>query len=98
MIKQVRWGCAHNINLEESCLGRRDCQYGFGRPPRAVSSADLAHRLEVTDEWIRSRTGIRERHVASAGGGSKLIVPAAVQYIEHRIIAARDADCCLTMR
>lgn len=71
---------------------------GSAVPPRAVSSADLAHRLEVTDEWIRSRTGIRERHVASAGGGSELIVPAAVQYIEHRIIAARDADCCLTMR
>jgi 3-oxoacyl-[acyl-carrier-protein] synthase-3 len=64
-------------------------------PPRAVSSADLAHHLDVTDEWIHSRTGIRERHIASTGGVSELIVPAAVQCIERRGITADDVDCII---
>jgi len=68
---------------------------GSAVPPRAVSSAALAHRLDVTDEWIHSRTGIRERHIASAGGVSELIVPAAVQCIERRGITADDVDCVI---
>jgi 3-oxoacyl-[acyl-carrier-protein] synthase-3 len=60
-----------------------------------VSSAALAHRLDVTDEWIRSRTGIRERHVAPTGGVSELIVPAAVQCIERRGITADEVDCII---
>jgi 3-oxoacyl-[acyl-carrier-protein] synthase-3 len=60
-----------------------------------VSSAALAHRLDVTDEWIQSRTGIRERHIASAGGVSELIVPAAVQCIDRRGITADDVDCII---
>lgn len=64
-------------------------------PPRAISSADLAHRLDVTDEWIHSRTGIRERHVASTGGVSELIVPAAAQCLERCAIAADDVDCII---
>lgn len=68
---------------------------GSAVPPRAVSSADLAHHLDVTDEWIRSRTGIRERHLASAGGVSELIVPAAVQCLERRGIGAADVDCII---
>ncbi len=68
---------------------------GSAVPLRAVSSAELAHHLDVTDEWIRSRTGIRERHVASAGGVSELIVPAAVQCIERRGITADEVDCII---
>lgn len=64
-------------------------------PPRAVSSADLALHLDVTDEWIHSRTGIRERHVAPTGGVSELIVPAAEQCIERRGITADDVDCII---
>ena len=68
---------------------------GSAIPPHSVSSADLAQHLEVTDEWIRSRTGIQERHVASAGGVSELIVPAAVQCIERRGITADEVDCII---
>lgn len=34
-------------------------------PQRVVSNAELARRVDTSDEWIRSRTGIRERHVAA---------------------------------
>ncbi|WP_131741034.1 beta-ketoacyl-ACP synthase III [Actinomadura roseirufa] len=40
---------------------------GSWLPPRAVENAELANRLGSSDEWIRTRTGVRRRHVASAG-------------------------------
>jgi len=33
-------------------------------PTRVVTNAELAKRVDTTDEWIRQRTGIRERRVA----------------------------------
>ncbi|MBI1732066.1 MAG: ketoacyl-ACP synthase III [Gammaproteobacteria bacterium] len=34
-------------------------------PDRVVSNAELARTVDTSDEWIRSRTGIRERRVAA---------------------------------
>lgn len=36
-------------------------------PARTVTNADLARRVDTSDEWIRSRSGIGERHFASDG-------------------------------
>ncbi|MBC6447897.1 beta-ketoacyl-ACP synthase III [Actinokineospora xionganensis] len=36
-------------------------------PPRAVSNAELSARLDTTDEWIRTRTGIARRWHSDAG-------------------------------
>jgi 3-oxoacyl-[acyl-carrier-protein] synthase III len=36
-------------------------------PQRVVTNAELASRIETSDEWIVQRTGIRERHVAADG-------------------------------
>ena len=36
-------------------------------PPRVVTNADLEKIVDTTDEWIRTRTGIRERHYAAPG-------------------------------
>lgn len=36
-------------------------------PPRVVTNDDLAQRLDTTDEWIRTRTGIATRHIVDAG-------------------------------
>jgi 3-oxoacyl-[acyl-carrier-protein] synthase-3 len=33
-------------------------------PPRIVTNQELATRIDTTDEWIVSRTGIRQRHIA----------------------------------
>ncbi|MGH3943092.1 MAG: beta-ketoacyl-ACP synthase III [Pseudonocardiaceae bacterium] len=42
---------------------------GFGSwvPPRIVSNAELSARLATSDDWIRTRTGIRERRVVDPG-------------------------------
>jgi len=39
---------------------------GWGKclPPSVLTNADLATFLDTTDEWITSRTGIRERRVS----------------------------------
>lgn len=34
-------------------------------PQRIVTNAELAQTVDTSDEWIRTRTGIRERHVAA---------------------------------
>jgi len=39
-------------------------------PPRVVSNDDLAARMDTTDEWIRTRTGIRQRHIAEPSQAS----------------------------
>ena len=36
-------------------------------PARSVSNQELQTRIETSDEWIVSRTGIESRHVAAEG-------------------------------
>ncbi|WP_145701528.1 beta-ketoacyl-ACP synthase III [Xanthomonas bundabergensis] len=36
-------------------------------PEKVLTNDDLSHMVDTSDEWIRSRTGIRERHIAAAG-------------------------------
>ncbi|MGW3952449.1 beta-ketoacyl-ACP synthase III [Streptomyces sp. NPDC004752] len=36
-------------------------------PPRVVTNDELAERLDTDDAWIRTRTGIRRRHIAAPG-------------------------------
>jgi 3-oxoacyl-[acyl-carrier-protein] synthase-3 len=36
-------------------------------PARTVTNAELAAKVETSDEWIAQRTGIRERHIAADG-------------------------------
>ena len=40
---------------------------GSWLPPRVVDNAELCRRFDTSDEWIRSRTGIRQRHVVEPG-------------------------------
>ncbi|PRX45366.1 3-oxoacyl-[acyl-carrier-protein] synthase-3 [Prauserella shujinwangii] len=36
-------------------------------PPRVVDNDELSRRLDTSDEWIRTRTGIAQRHVVDPG-------------------------------
>jgi len=46
-------------------------------PPKVMTNADLEKMVATNDEWIRTRTGIRERHIAEKGmvltGGGALL-------------------------
>ncbi|MDU6835325.1 MAG: beta-ketoacyl-ACP synthase III, partial [Bradyrhizobium sp.] len=57
-------------------------------PQRVVTNAELASRIETSDDWIVQRTGIRERHVAAEGEfTSHLAINAA-----RAALAAADVD------
>ena len=62
-------------------------------PEKVVTNADLAARLETTDEWIRQRTGIAQRHIAAEGElTSDLATRAAEATLAQAGFAARDLD------
>ena len=62
-------------------------------PRNVVSNDDLARRMDTSDEWIRSRTGIRQRHIAEAGEtASSLALEASKAAIASAGIAAGDID------
>ena len=48
---------------------RRSVVAGMGRylPERIVTNSELAERVDTSDEWIRERSGIRQRHIAADG-------------------------------
>jgi 3-oxoacyl-[acyl-carrier-protein] synthase III len=50
-------------------MTRRSVIIGTGSalPPRRVTNAELAERVETTHEWIVERTGIEARHIAGDG-------------------------------
>ena len=48
-------------------------------PARIVTNAELATKLETNDEWIRERTGIRERRIAAEGEFTSDLALAAAQ-------------------
>jgi len=39
--------------------------WGMAVPDKVLNNLDLSQMVETTDEWIISRTGIRERHIAA---------------------------------
>ena len=48
-------------------------------PPKVLTNADLERMVETNDEWIRTRTGIRERHIAERGVGSSHLATEAAK-------------------
>jgi 3-oxoacyl-[acyl-carrier-protein] synthase-3 len=48
-------------------------------PPKVMTNADLEKLVETNDEWIRTRTGIRERHVADKGTASSHLATEAAR-------------------
>jgi len=66
---------------------------GLYVPERVVTNADLAKFVDTNDEWIRTRTGIHERHYVEPGTPtSVLAAKAAQQALERRGIAASEID------
>jgi 3-oxoacyl-[acyl-carrier-protein] synthase-3 len=62
-------------------------------PEKILTNADLEHMVDTTDEWIFTRTGIRERHiVADDEFTSDLAMHAARNAIEAAGIKAADID------
>jgi 3-oxoacyl-[acyl-carrier-protein] synthase-3 len=62
-------------------------------PPRVVTNADLEKIVDTTDEWIRTRTGIRERHYAEPGvASSHLGTEAAKKLLAAKGLRPEEID------
>ncbi len=74
---------------------RRSVVLGCGAylPQRVLTNADLARIVDTTDEWIVTRTGIRERHIAADGEmTSDLALAAAGAALANAGMDAGDID------
>jgi 3-oxoacyl-[acyl-carrier-protein] synthase-3 len=74
---------------------RRSLIVGCGGylPERIVTNAELAARMDTSDDWIVSRSGIRERRVAAEGElTSHLAVKAAARALTDAGVKASDVD------
>ena len=61
-------------------------------PEKILSNSDLEKMVETNDEWIRTRTGIRERHILEKGATSDLAIKAVQQLLTNRGISAAEID------
>ena len=73
--------------------GSRVLGTGSALPPRIVTNAELATKVDTTEEWIVARTGIRQRHIAGEGETTAtLATDAARAALADAGVAACDID------
>lgn len=62
-------------------------------PEKILTNQDLERIVDTSDEWIRTRTGIRSRHVAAEGQlASDLALPAAQRALAAAGVQASEID------
>ena len=66
---------------------------GSALPARQVMNAELAERVETSDQWIVERTGIRSRYIAGEGETTaSLALAAARNALDHSGVNASEID------
>jgi 3-oxoacyl-[acyl-carrier-protein] synthase-3 len=74
---------------------RRSTVAGIGHalPKRVVTNAELAAKIDTSDEWIVERTGIRQRHIAGEGETTASLASLAAEgALSHAGLKASDID------
>ena len=66
---------------------------GSYAPARILTNDDLAHMVDTSDDWIRSRSGIRERRIAAPDEEtSDMAVQAARRALTDANVTAAEVD------
>ncbi|MFO8053433.1 MAG: beta-ketoacyl-ACP synthase III [Candidatus Omnitrophota bacterium] len=67
---------------------------GLGKylPPKKLKNSDLEKIVDTSDEWITTRTGIKERRIAERASSSELAHKASVQALEDAGLKVDDLD------
>jgi 3-oxoacyl-[acyl-carrier-protein] synthase III len=70
---------------------------GFSVPDRVITNDDLTKLWDTSDEWIRERTGIQQRHWVEPGkqAGSDLALEATQIALERAGMEASEIDCII---
>ncbi len=64
-------------------------------PETILSNEDLAKIVDTSDEWITSRTGIKERRILKEGASSDMAAEAARQLLEKTGVSPLEIDLVL---
>lgn len=64
-------------------------------PKKVVTNQDLSEIMDTSDEWIASRTGIRERHIAEAETTTDMAAGAARKALQEAGMAAEELELIL---
>jgi 3-oxoacyl-[acyl-carrier-protein] synthase-3 len=71
-------------------MGMQIVGWGTALPDKTLTNADLEAQLDTTDEWIRARTGIRERRIGHSS--AELAIVAGREALEHSGIDPASID------
>lgn len=77
-------------NMTSRIIGTGSCL-----PENVVTNDDLSKIMETSDEWITSRTGIRERRLAKEETTASMAAAAAKKAIQDAGLTAQDIDLIL---
>ncbi len=61
-------------------------------PPRIITNSELEKSLDTTDEWIRIRTGIKERRIVEDQNTCDLALEASINALEMAELKASEID------
>ena len=76
-----------------ACRRAKISALGTYVPPDVITNKDLEKLVDTSDEWILTRTGIRERHILAKGlGVSDICVEAAKRCLAARGIEASEVE------
>ncbi|MBI5420382.1 MAG: ketoacyl-ACP synthase III [Deltaproteobacteria bacterium] len=74
-------------------MGSKIIGLGMFAPPKTLTNDELEKLVDTNDEWITTRTGIRERHIAPPGtANSDLCLEASRRALADAGIDASDLD------
>ncbi|MGE5628421.1 MAG: beta-ketoacyl-ACP synthase III [Solirubrobacterales bacterium] len=65
---------------------------GSYAPERVVTNNDLAKIVDTSDEWISTRTGIKERHITEGENTSDLATKASIKALENAGVSPEEID------
>ena len=84
---------ASNEHVSNQRIYSRIAGTGSYLPAKVLTNDDLSKIVDTSDEWIASRTGIRERHIAAEGETTgDLAFHAAVRALEAAGVEASELD------
>jgi 3-oxoacyl-[acyl-carrier-protein] synthase-3 len=77
-------------------VGSRIIGVGMYAPPKILNNDDIEKMVDTNDEWIMTRTGIRERHIAGSGvATSDLCLEASRRALSDAGISPSELDIVL---
>ena len=81
------------MTLEIECTGAKIVGLGYDLPEHVLLNVDFEKMVDTTDEWIVTRTGIRERHIAAEDQAScDLAFEASKKALEDADVRPEELD------